>query len=111
MRFSIPAVAIVAIGAATTHGFVPATRLPAGAIHVSLSGRPGFLPILKKVNVPSFELYMVGGGKDEEAESNLNEYKKKAQRITEHAKTGQDVRTLCMCAWPLLIVSFILIRM
>ena len=102
MRLSIPAVAIVAIGAATSQAFVPATSFPTGAI--SSSGRLGFLPILKNDNDASFELYMAGGEKDEEAESNLNEYKKKTQRITEHAKAGQDVRTFVCRNWSLPIV-------
>ena len=106
MRLNIPAVAIAALTGASlstgTLAFHPSSFSSVGSSSLSTStlGRPAFVapkfapPQKHDIQAASIELHMVGGGKDEEAESNLNEYKKKlsTKRITESSKHSGEVR-------------------
>jgi len=92
MKFAIPSVAIAAILAGPgALAFAPSSPSSSAAAAAALR-RPAFVPPISQPNHQSVEQRMVGGGKDEEAESNLNEYKKKmsTKRITETSKHSTE---------------------
>mmetsp|Transcript_30615 Transcript_30615/g.89452 ORF Transcript_30615/g.89452 Transcript_30615/m.89452 type:complete len:583 (+) Transcript_30615:65-1813(+) len=103
MKFNVSALAMAAVLSAgatgTTLAFVPSSSPSSSAKHhhpllaVSSFGRPAFIAQRHSPN-DRFLLRMVGGGKDEEAADNLNEYKKKmsSKRITEASgKSGEKI--------------------
>ena len=94
MKFSFSAFAMAAVLSAgatsTTLAFVPSNHHPSLEVTSSFH-RPAFVAPERS----EFALHMVGGGKDEEAENNLNEYKKKisSKRITEASGKNGEVRS------------------
>lgn len=101
MKFNVSALSMAAVLSAgatsSTLAFVPSPSSSANhhppSLAVSSSfGRPAFVAPERS----EFTLHMVGGGKDEEAENNLNEYKKKisSKRITEASGKSGEVRLL-----------------
>ena len=104
MKFNISALAMAAVLSASatstlTLAFAPSSS--ANHHHPSLAvssfGRPAFVAQRQSPS-DEFILHMVGGGKDEEAAENLNEYKKNisSKRITEASEKSDEVRTLLL---------------
>ena len=100
MKFNVSALAMAAVLSAgatsSTLAFVPSpSSSSANHHHPSLAVSSSFhRPAFVASERSEFALHMVGGGKDEEAENNLNEYKKKisSKRITEASGKGGEVR-------------------
>ena len=105
MKFNVSALAMAAVLSAgatstVTLAFAPSSsanhhHLP--SLAVSSFGRPAF-GAQRQSPSDEFTLHMVGGGKDEEAAKNLNEYKKNisSKRITEASGKSGEVRTLLL---------------
>jgi len=102
MKFNVSAFAMAAVLSAgatsSTLAFVPSSSSSsANHHHPSLAVSSSFhRPAFVAPERSGFALHMVGGGKDEEAENNLNEYKKKisSKRITEASGKSGEVRLL-----------------
>ena len=105
MKFNASALAMAAVLSAgatstVTLAFAPSSsanhHLP--SLAVSSFGRPAFVAQRQSPSSDEFILHMVGGGKDEEAAENLNEYKKNisSKRITEASGKSGEVRTLLL---------------
>lgn len=101
MKFNVSALAMTAVLSAgatsSTLAFVPSPSSSANHHHPSLAVSSSFhRPAFVAPERSEFALHMVGGGKDEEAENNLNEYKKKisSKRITEASGKSGEVRLL-----------------
>ena len=100
MKFNVSAFAMAAVLSAgatsSTLAFVPSSSSSsANHHHPSLAVSSSFhRPAFVALERSGFALHMVGGGKDEEAENNLNEYKKKisSKRITEASGKSGEVR-------------------
>lgn len=101
MKFNVSALAMAAVLSAdatsSTLAFISsssfsacANRHPPSLAVYSSFRRPAFVAEERS----EFSLHMVGGGKDEEAADNLNEYKKKisSKRITETSGKSGEVR-------------------
>jgi len=116
MKFNVSALAMAAVlsaGATSTVTLAFAPSSSANHHHPSLAvssfGRPAFVAQRQSPS-DEFILHMVGGGKDEEAAENLNEYKKNisSKRITEASGKSGEVRTLLLRRTHQLTTIFIL---